>query len=165
MGRVSTKADLVAATVRDRDELLRLLASLSPEQLNRPGPYGWSAKDHVSHLSDWERLFMAWFDAGSRGEEQQLPAPGYNWATMDALNREMFLRHTGESYAQVMAEWQDSNGRMLWLLDWIPEPDLFAVGRYEWTGRGTLAAFADECGAKHYRWAATEIKRGLKSRR
>lgn len=165
MAHPATKAELLAAATRDRDELLHLLSTLTPEQLVQPGAYGWSAKDHVAHLSAWERLLLEWYEVGARGQEQQLPAAGYTWATMDQLNRDIYERHAAEPFPHVMAEWQDSNGRMIRLVDWLPESELFAPGRFAWTGRGTMAAYVDECGPKHYRWATAEIKRGLKARR
>jgi hypothetical protein len=165
MAHPATKAALLAATVRDRDELIRLLSTLTPEQIAQTGAYGWSAKDHVAHLAAWERLLIDWYEAGARGEDQQLPAPGYTWATMDELNREIQARHAGEAFSQVMAEWHDSSAEMIRLVDGVPEADLLTVGRFAWTGRGTMAAYVDECGPKHYRWAAAEIKRALKAGR
>jgi hypothetical protein len=165
MTKIATKVELVAATAREREALLALLASMTPEQLAQPGEYGWSAKDHVAHLVEWERLLLGWYDAGLRGESPALPAEGYTWATMDALNRQLFERHRDDSYQQLVAEWQDSSRRMALIIEWVQEADLFAPGRFAWTGRGTLAAYLAECGPKHYRWAAVEIKRGLRRRR
>jgi len=165
MGKISTKRQLLEATIRDRNALLALLSGLTANEIEWPGSYGWSARDHVAHLSDWERLLVGWYETGLRGEAQQLPAHGYTWADLDALNRLLRDRHLGESFPQVMAEWHETSDRMLGLLEALPEADIFSTGRYEWAGRATLASFFDECGAKHYRWAADEIKRGLKARR
>jgi hypothetical protein len=64
-----------------------------------------------------------------------------------------------------MADWWDTSRRLIAMTNSISEADLFTPGRYVWTGRGTLAAFVDECGPNHYRWAVAEIKKGLKFRR
>ena len=53
MALPKTKAELLAQTARQRDALAALLAGLSREQMLWPGVYGWSAKDHVSHLAEW----------------------------------------------------------------------------------------------------------------
>jgi hypothetical protein len=55
--------------------------------------------------------------------------------------------------------------QLIAMAEGISEADLFTPGRYAWTGRGNLASFVYECGPNHYRWAAVEIKRGLKFRR
>jgi hypothetical protein len=130
-----------------------------------PGAYGWSAKDFVAHLAEWERMFFGWYDAGLRGEDPPVPAEGYTWATEHELNQAIYERHRDEQLEHVLADWRDTSRRLLLGINGISEADLFTPGRYAWTGRGALASFVYECGPNHYRWAATEIKRGLKVRR
>lgn len=160
-----TKADLSAITVRQRDALAALLAGLTREQMMWPGAYGWSAKDHVAHLAEWDRMFLGWYEAGLRGEEPPVPAEGYTWATMDALNKRIYDQHRDDQIEHVLADWRETSKQLMAGTEAISELDLFSPGRFPWTGRGTLASFVYECGANHYRWAAVEIKRGLKARR
>jgi hypothetical protein len=165
MAHPKSRAELLAQTAKERDALGLYLSTLSREQLEWPGAYGWSAKDHVSHLAEWERMLLYWYDAGMRGESPAVPAEGYTWATMDALNRRIYELRRNDPVGHVMADWQESSRRLLVLAESIPEDMLFAPGRFAWTGRGTLASFFWECGDNHYRWAMVEIKRGLKVRR
>ena len=165
MTQPPTKALLLADTEKERDALLAALGSMSREQLLWPGAYGWSAKDHVAHLAEWERLFFGWWEAGLRGENPPVPAPGYTWATEHDLNQAIFEHRRNDQLEHVMADRRDSSRRILALAQSISEMDLFMPGRFAWTGRGTIASFVYECGANHYRWSATEIKRGLKFRR
>lgn len=160
-----TRALLLAETETQRIALVDLLGSMSREQFLWPGAYWRSAKDQVAHLAEWERLFMGWWDAGVRGENPPVPAEGYTWATEHDLNQVIFERHRDEPPEHVMADWADTSRRFLVLAQSISDVDLFMPGRYAWTGRGTVASFVYECGANHYRWSATEIKRGLKFRR
>jgi hypothetical protein len=165
MAHPKTKAELLAATDLHRATLQGYLASLSREQLLWPGAYGWSAKDHVAHLADWERLLFGWYDAGARGEDPPVPAEGYTWATMDELNRKMWESHRDDQLEHVLADWNETSRRLVAFAQAMTEPDLFTPGRFSWTGRGTLAGYVFECGANHYRWSAVEIKRGLRVRR
>lgn len=164
MGMPKTKALLLADTDRERDALMALLGRMSREQLLWPGAYGWSAKDHVAHLAEWQRLLFGWYEAGLRGENPPTPAEGYTWATMDALNKAIYEQHRDDGLEHVMADWNETSRRLLTLTELISEADLFLPGRYAWTGRGTLASFVYECGGNHYRWSAREIMRGLKAR-
>jgi hypothetical protein len=165
MGMPPTRALLLADTGKERDELSAMLGAMSREQLLWPGAYGWSAKDHVAHLAEWERLLFGWYDAGLRGEDPPVPAPGYDWATVNELNRAIYDRHRDDQLEHVLADWQDTSRRLLMLAEHASEADLFMPARYAWTGRGTLASFVYECGANHYRWSRVEIKRGLRVRR
>jgi hypothetical protein len=81
---------------------------------------------------------------------------------MDALNERIFEGHREDPLEQVVAGWNDTSRRLMSVTQTMSEADLFKPGRFAWTGRGTLAAFVYECGANHYRWAAREIRRGLR---
>ena len=164
MPHPKSKTELLAATTAQRDALAAMLAGLSRDQMLWPGEYGWSAKDHVAHLAEWERLLLGWYDAGRRGESPAVPAEGFTWATMDALNQRIFEQYRDAPLEWVVADWQATSGRLLALAQAVPEAELFGPGRFAWTGRGTLASFVFECGANHYRWSAGQIKRGLKAR-
>ena len=165
MAAPKNKAQLLAETEMERDALAAMLGSMSRQQLLWAGAYGWSAKDFAAHLAEWERMFFGWYDAGLRGEDPPVPAEGYTWATEHELNQAIYERHRDEQLEHVLADWRDTSRRLLLGINGISEADLFTPGRYSWTGRGTLASFVYECGPNHYRWAATEIKRGLKFRR
>jgi hypothetical protein len=160
-----TRALLVADAEKERDNLSALIAGMSREQLMWPGAYGWSAKDHVVHLAEWERMLFGWYDAGLRGEDPPVPAEGYTWATLTELNQRIYEQHRDDQLEHVLADWRDSSGRLVRFAGSAADAELFTPGIFAWTGRGTLASFVYECGPNHYRWAAVEIKRGLKVRR
>jgi len=165
MGLSKTKVQLLDAATRESQSLASMFHGMSREQMLWPGSYGWSAKDHLAHLSEWERMLFAWYDAGWRGENPAVPGEGYTWDTLSQLNQAIFEKYQNAQLEHVMADWWDTSRRLIAMANSISEADLFTPGRYAWTGRGTLAAFVDECGPNHYRWAAAEIKKGLKFRR
>ena len=84
---------------------------------------------------------------------------------MAQLNERIIERHRGEPWERIFGDWQDSSRRLIALTESISEADLFTSGRYEWTGRGTLADYVYECGPNHYRWARADIRKAVKARR
>ena len=162
MSHPTTRAELLAQARAERDSLLAYLAGLSPAEIARPSEYGWSAGDFVAHLADWEQLLFGWYEAGLRGEKPALPAEGYTWQTIDALNESLRQRHLGESMEAVTAAWRESSSRLIELIEKLSEEDLFGKDRFAWTG-GELAGYVYECGPNHYRWAAEEIAKGLRA--
>jgi hypothetical protein len=165
MAAPRTKEELLAQTAAERDALQSMLRGFTREQMVAQGAYGWSARDYVAHLAEWERLLFGWYDAGLRGETPALPAPGYTWATIADLNQAIYERRRGDPLERVMADWGETSRRLLELIQSISEADLFAPRLFAWTGRGTLGFYIYECGANHYRWAAKEIRLGLRPRR
>ncbi len=165
MAHPKTKADLLTQTRVERAALLDCLAALSPEDMNRPGAYGWAAKDFVAHLAEWERLLFGWYESGLRGEKPELPAKGYTWRTMDDLNAAIFQRFKAEPAAALLATWRETSDRLIELAESLPEAELFEKKHFAWTGSTSMALYVDECGPNHYRWARTEIEKGLSAGR
>jgi len=68
-----TRALLVADAEKERDNLSALIAGMSREQLLWAGAYGWSAKDYVAHLAEWERMLFGWYDAACAARIRMCP--------------------------------------------------------------------------------------------
>jgi hypothetical protein len=161
MAKPKTKADLLAQCHKERDALLALLITGSPEELMDARGW-WSAKDIVAHLIDWERMLFGWYEAGLRGEKPDVPAKGYTWAKMDQLNERLYRQHRDDLLDTVMSDWGDSSLKLIDLIEKASESDLFTKNRYAWTGRGALVDWIMPCGPAHWAWARKEIKKGRK---
>jgi hypothetical protein len=162
MTKATTKAELIEQTRRERSKLLAAVRALTPDQFVAAPPAAWSPKDYVAHLAEWERLFIGWWECGQRGEKPAIPAEGYTWATEDKLNERIFQQFRNVPAAAVMADWDETFERFAGLVGSIDEETLFARGRLGWTGQGRLADYVNGCGANHYKWAGTEIRKLLK---
>ena len=165
MAKPQTRTLLLLDAEREKDALAAMLGGMTREQLMWPGAYGWSAKDIVAHLAEWERMLLGWYDAGLRGELPPVPAAGYGWGQLGELNQRIYEQHRDDQLEHVLADWRDGSRRLIQLANATSEVDLFTIGRFPWTGRGSLASFVNECGPNHYRWGAREIKQGLRVRR
>jgi hypothetical protein len=70
MGKRLNKRDLLAEIERERIGLNQALAVLSPRDMTRAGVTtgGWSVKDILGHLVEWQEMNLQWYAAGLRGE-------------------------------------------------------------------------------------------------
>jgi hypothetical protein len=163
MPRPATKTALSAASQMEFDALQNLLAAYNAEQLIQPGALGeWSAKDTLAHLHEWHQMVQHWYSAGLRGETPAVPGEGYSWAQLPALNQQIFLRYRDLPFEEVSQRLQESHAAQMALIESLSESDLFTPGLYPWMRQNTLAAYFTSNGSSHYRWARTELRKGLK---
>jgi hypothetical protein len=98
MTQRKTKAQLVERLQTERRRLEQNLARLTAEQMVQPGVVGaWSTKDVLAHLAAWEALCLSWLDTSQQGGTPAVPAAGFTWGTIDALNqhRRLFGERSG----------------------------------------------------------------------
>jgi hypothetical protein len=122
----------------------------------------WSVKDVLAHLVAWEELFLSWYEAGLHGSIPDTAPVGMSRKAMDALNQQIFIQHRQRSLEDVLSEFRASYRQVLATVQAVPEEDLFAEGRYAWTGKLTLADYIAGNTCNHYHWAKTQIRRWRK---
>ena len=164
MPRPTTKLALINETKTERLALEKLLAALTPDQMIQPGALGeWSVKDVLAHLVEWEQMFLGWYAAGLRGEKPAVPAEGYNWGQLPALNKMIYKKHHERSLEDVLQQFQASYLQTLELVESLPESDLFVRGLYPWMNQNNLAACIHANGGAHYKWAREGIRKGMRT--
>jgi hypothetical protein len=163
MSRPQTKTDLLVETETEYAALEQFLAGLSPTQMTAPGALGdWSVKDVLMHLVEWQSMFFTWYEAGLRGESPQMPAPGYKWNQLPALNHAIYLRFEGVPLEEALGQFRASHRQTLALVQALSPEDLTQPGRYAWAGKHALCGFfSSNCGS-HYRWARAAMRKGLR---
>ncbi len=163
MPRPTNKAQLLSAMQQEHDTLDKALESLTPDQLTHVSKAtAWSIKDVLAHLLAWEQMCLGWYKAGLRGQTPPLPAEGYNWAQIPALNRAIFERYQDCPLAEVQKQYRASYRQMLKTVQGLSEEDLFTPGRYAWTGKNAAAAYFIGATSSHYVWARKEVRKCLK---
>jgi len=165
MPRPQTKADLLAEGQREYDALEKFLAPIHAEAMLAPGALGdWSVKDVLAHLLEWQRMFFMWYEAGLTGQTPAVPAPGYNWGQLPALNQAIYETYRDQPLDEVLREFRLEHCKTMDLIESLPEEELFARGRYGWMRNNHLAAYLVANTSSHYRWARTEMKKNLKAK-
>ena len=163
MPRPQTKSQILTESRKEYEALERFLSSLSPEEMLEPGMLGeWSVKDVLAHLYEWEQMVLGWLAAGQSGETPHVPAEGYKWSQLPALNDEIREKHSARSLDEMMKMYHESYKQIMETIDNLSEETLFIPGLYPWMNKNTLAAYFVSCTSSHYRWARVEIRKGLK---
>ena len=152
MPRPTTKPQLLAEAQAEFDALERFLAALSPDEMLRPLPSGeWVPKDYLAHLYEWQQMFFTWYESGLRGENPAIPAPGYKWNQLPALNQAIFERYHDLPLEEALDKFRSSHARTLALIESLPEADLFTRGLYPWMNENHLSEYISDNNVSHYR--------------
>lgn len=163
MPRPTNKTQLLSAMQKEYEELEKLLGTLTPDQMTHTTQATqWSIKDVLAHLLEWEQMCLGWYKAGVRGVIPPLPAEGYNWAQIPALNRAIYEKYHVRPLAGVLKQYRASYRQMLKTVQSLSEEDLFTSGRYAWTKKNALAAYFIGATSSHYHWARKEVRKCLK---
>ena len=165
MPKPTTKSELVAEIQKEWELLEQFLATLSPEQMNQPGAIGeWSPKDVLAHLAEWQQMCLDWYNIGLRGETPHLPAEGFKWSQMPALNRKIFEKYRDRPLEFVLEYFHTCQKQILDVVGKISEEELFKPGYISWTRNDPLAAYVIPCTSHHYHWARTEMRKSFKKK-
>jgi hypothetical protein len=162
MGKRLHKKDLLSEIQRERIALDDTLAFLSARQMTMPGVTrgGWSVKDVLAHLVEWQQMNLDWYAAGLRGEKPAMPAPGYTLRELPRLNQMIYHKHHRRSLQAVMRDYRFYHERVVELIKTLPDADLVTLGRFSWTGASwTLSDYLRASTAAHYLRARTRIRR------
>jgi len=162
MGRRLKKQALLDEIQRERSALDDTLAHLSVRQMTRAGVTrgGWSVKDVLAHLVEWQQMNLDWYAAGLRGETPAIPAPGYTLRELPRLNQAIYRKHHRRSLQAVMCDYRSYHDRVVALIETLSDADLVTLNRFAWTGPSwTLSDYLRAGTAAHYLWARTRIRR------
>jgi hypothetical protein len=162
MGKRLRKQELLSEIDRERRALDDALALVPVRQMNKAGVTrgGWSVKDVLAHLVEWQQMNLDWYAAGLRGEKPAMPAPGYTLRELPRLNEMIYHKHHRRSLQAVLHDYRSYHERMVELVKTLPDADLITLGRFSWTGPSwTLSDYLRASTAAHYLWARTRIRR------
>jgi hypothetical protein len=168
MPRPHTKSQLLSECQKEYAALQKALAALTPEQMvqadagYRSG--AWSAKDVLAHLYEWQQMFFRWYEAGLRGETPAVPAAGYKWNQLPALNQAIYEGYRDMPLDEVMSAFEASHAQTLALIESLSEEALTTPGLYAWMNQNSLIAYLAANGSSHYVWARKELSKGSKVR-
>lgn len=163
MSRPLNKAQLLTAIQKEYTALEKFLAPLTPEQLTfSSGPDAWAVKDVLAHLYEWQQMFFRWYEAGLGGETPAVPAPGYKWNQLPALNQAIYEQYSNLTAEQALETFRNSHQKTVEFIENLPESELLQPGLQPWMNQNTLMSYLNSITAAHYLWAVKDAKKALK---
>jgi hypothetical protein len=160
----ATPLDALAARADLRlDTLVAMIVANGLEEASLGDAYlGRRGADVLAHLHGWHGLFAGWCREDGRGDEPVLPATGYTWDDLRALNDEIYERYRAMPWTRILEVTRESHAAMIELLRTFPDGALSDPARYPWAN-GPLIDLADECLGKHYDWGIERVEASLGS--
>ncbi len=164
MPKPKTKAELLQQSQANFVALQNLVERYSAVQQNQEFPAGTlnrNIRDVLAHLHHWHLLFLEWYRLGMIGEKPAMPAEGYSWKMMPALNQHIREHYRSVSLDEARRALQESYAQVQQIIIRHSDEELFEKKRYSWTGSTSLGTYLISNTASHYAWASKLIKRSL----
>lgn len=159
-----THSELLARNDAEFAALQELISGLSEERRNEEfaaGTRDRNVRDVVAHLHAWHILLERWYSDGQAGGSPSIPAEGFSWRDLDALNEELRQQWQGTDLTELMPLLGASHEALQAMVALRTDAELASPDAFAWTQGSALGEFAWECGGNHYRWARRTIATGL----
>jgi hypothetical protein len=129
----SSKSELLDKIQTERGRFDAILDGLSAEQMTAPElGNGWSVKDTLAHIKEWEQAMLGWLEALQSGGTPDRPPFGLSDEIVNQINANYFRANKHKPLNQVLDEYRASYKKALQGIQAASEADLFDVGRFEW---------------------------------
>lgn len=165
MARPQTKKDLLEQSTKNHDKLMAFINSLSEEEQRKEFPEGTmnrNISDVLAHLHEWHNMVLNWYEVGMRGDTPDIPAKGYNWRQIPALNREIWERYSQTDLEETKRLFSQTHQAMMDIVEGHSNEELFERARYPWTGNNAMGAYFVSATASHYDWGLKLMKKARK---
>lgn len=96
--RFKSKTEFVESVETEHELFCKLVRSVPIEGYREPEVWGdgWTICDLLAHLTEWEQMFLGWYQAGLNGGQPIMPAPGFKWNETPRLNRAIQSKHNSQ---------------------------------------------------------------------
>ena len=121
-----TKAEVLELIRNAHDELEQAIGPMTDEQISAPtGDSVWSIKDHLAHITAWERVLLRSHIEGqpyAQAVEGNEPLPQFN--TVDEINDWFYQQSKDKSLADVRANFQNMYQDVIATIEQVSETEL-----------------------------------------
>lgn len=163
MPAATNKADLLASFDAEYAKLTRTLDGIDAARaMAHTKDDETTIKGIIAHRIHWIGLFFGWYEKGCAGETVEIPAPGYKWNQLKPYNAVLYASGNDRDWADLRSEFDREVSRLRAFLAARDDAELYAVGRYDWTGKWGVGRWAESAGPAHFRSANAYIRKALR---
>lgn len=163
MPAATCKTDLLA---RFDAELLKLRQTLDGVDAARAAlslpEDGTTIKAVIAHRTHWIGLYLGWYGDGIAGREVHLPAKGVKWNQLKSYNAPIYAQGDATPWPELLAGFEAACDRLRAFIEARSDGELYAPGRYSWSGKWTLGRYGEASGPSHFRSANRYIRKVLR---
>ena len=153
---VQTKELLLAEAEQQFQALLQFIQTipskrrtLSVETTKRNKNF----RDVLMHLYEWHAMLERWYSEGMDGDTPEMPAPGYKWRNLEALNDQIKSNYEHVKLSQAIKRVTLSHNRIMKLIEQHTDEQIFTKQYYKWTKTSNLYSYFAANTSSHYSWA------------
>jgi hypothetical protein len=153
MPRPKTKDDLLSQSKTNFDKLFEFVEALPKgEQVKEfpPGSMNRNIRDLLAHLHHWHLMMLEWYKVGMQGDKPSMPAEGYYWKDLPALNKWIWKKYNSMPLTEAKKQVKESYQHVQKLITSHTDEELFEKKRYNWTGTTSLSAYLISATSSHY---------------
>lgn len=134
------KQTLLNEIERAHQDMTRWLAALSDDEKTAPIlNEGWSIKDSLAHLIDWEKMTLDWLARSLQGEQVKRFVEGFQYdteaereAVMEKLNTHLYEQNKNRSLQEVMQDFRATHRAIFDFVAQMNDDDIFDPNRFAW---------------------------------
>ena len=121
-----TGADEVLEDIHSaRAEIEAIIDQLSQEQMTEATDEGgWSIKDHLAHIAEWQRRGLAIIEGRTSWEALGIDRETWESKDIDEINQLIYERHKDESLPEVLTDFRKTQEKVILALEQMNEEDL-----------------------------------------
>ena len=110
-------------------------------------------RDVLMHLYEWHAMLERWYNEGMNGDTPTMPAPGYQWRTLEKLNEQIWTNYQNETLNNAMKKVKLSHQRVVRLIESHTYEEIITRKKYKWTKTSNLYSYFAANTVDHYNWA------------
>jgi len=165
MPRPITKKELIELAENKFDELYNLIDEMTSQEKEEKFRFedrDKNVRDVLAHLYEWHQLLLDWIKDNTSGNNVPFLPKEYNWKTYPKMNEKFWEKHQNTPFYQAYNILKDSHKKVIRIIGWFNDDELFAKNHFAWTGGTTLGGYCVSATSSHYNWAIKKIKLHVK---